>query len=476
MRVSKRRIPIVNYMIACLTVMMAVLAVFMVAAVNFMANRAEEQAIREKLGQQIRTALWRLEYRDGQFYEKNNSKERKLDEDFEYVILDTEDRVVFGEYPQELEAVAAKISGRQHFQTIEAGDTVYYVLDKTNSMERILGTGREYTIRGMVDEANIKTVYQQFKLYAYMGVAGAAVLVVLMGFVLRRQISVPMKSMCGKAAQISENLDLSERMEYNGIFQELDVLIGAYNTLLERMEDVVERQEHFNSDVSHELRTPISVIRAQCQLTAGQIRQNRAFSMEKVIAVIDRQAGKMDGIVEQLLEMSRMDQGRRELSLERVELVDIVESVCEDEEDLGKHPFVYHLKPVTAEVDINLITLAIRNLVSNAGKYSEEGKTIEVYCGMEGDRACVRVKDFGCGIPEKERSRIFEYYYRAEKSRNSEGFGLGLTIARKIARLHGGDISVESEVGFGSTFTLSLPMEGKPKGLSGEKRTDVEVG
>lgn len=453
------KVSIVRYMMTYCLLLIALFSLFTVVAVNFMADRAEEQTIRNKMSRQLRATAWRMSLQDGKLTLLPSKKiDTRLDEDFEFVILDQDGKVVFGEYPEDLKNLTDKIKENE-FQTIKTEQSVYYVLDKSDLLNRILRVKDKYRIRGMINEDDIKTVYSQFKLYSYIGVAGAVVLVILMGMILQKQISVPMRDMCEQASQISEKMDLSERMEYSGKFEELDVLIKAYNSLLRKMEEVVERQEHFNSDVSHELRTPISVIRAQCQLTSGQLRQSKDVSVEKVIEVIDRQADKMDGIVEQMLSLSRIDQGRWIMNFDRVDLVDIIESVCEDEEDRGKHPFVYHLKHVFAEVDIDLITLVVRNLVSNASKYSEDGKTIVVDCGEDGNRVFIRVKDFGCGISEKDLPRIFEYYYRAEKSRNSEGFGLGLTIALKIARLHGGEIRVESEPGFGSAFTLFIEKE-----------------
>ena len=101
--------------------------------------------------------------------------------------------------------------------------------------------------------------------------------------------------------------------------------------------------------------------------------------------------------------------------------------------------------------------LVVRNLVSNAVKYSPEGSEIKVCCGIKDHQAFLSVQDHGIGIEKENLKKIFEHFYRTEEARNSEGFGLGLTLALKIVEYHGGTIHVESEYGQGSTFTMFLP-------------------
>lgn len=101
--------------------------------------------------------------------------------------------------------------------------------------------------------------------------------------------------------------------------------------------------------------------------------------------------------------------------------------------------------------------IAIQNLITNAIRHSEEDSLIEVETGMRENRVFVSVKDYGAGISEEDLPHIFKRFYKADKSRNSKGFGLGLPLAMKIAQKHGGTIIVESKEGAGSTFTLLLP-------------------
>ncbi|MDZ4199838.1 MAG: ATP-binding protein [Kiritimatiellia bacterium] len=227
-------------------------------------------------------------------------------------------------------------------------------------------------------------------------------------------------------------------------------------------------RKDFVSNVSHELRTPLSVIRAQAEtLQDSRLdpQQARRF-LENLI----RQADRLDATLEDLLELARLEHLDESRGL-RLEIAPIMESVrsaialcaakAHDREIpiqvSGEEGLLARLAPV-------LFERAIANLIENAIQYSEPGKPVEIALNAQGDQAKIRVRDHGCGIPAQHLDRIFERFYRVDKarSRKAGGTGLGLSIVRHIALAHRGRIEVESRVGAGSVFTLSLPLVNAP--------------
>lgn len=452
---SKRKISIVNYLMRWWTVFFLLFSVFLIICVNVMADYAIRNAVIKEFTRQMYRAVDCVEKNDGKIEFSGNLE--NVDSDFTFVILDSHGNLVDGEYPPGYDP-ADDDSKKMHFRVVKSGNESFYVTERTKIIRRRKRIEGDYILRGIINKKNISTVFQRIKLYSYIALLVEVVMIVIVGIVLQRRISKPMLKMCEQAVQIGEGMDLSERMVYDGRFSEMDILLKAYNQLLVRMEDMISRQNQFNADVSHELKTPITVIRAQCQLTKDQLTAGQEVMVEEMIGIIERQSDWMGRMVEQLLALSRMDQNKISFELEEMDLADVVEVVCEDEGAASdKQRFDYDLSSTPVVADVALITMAVRNLISNAVKYSDKDTRIKVGCGRGNSGAYVSVQDFGIGIAPEDCSRIFEHYYRAEQSRSSEGFGLGLTLAMKIAEKHGGTIHVKSMPGEGSTFTLVIP-------------------
>ena len=136
----------------------------------------------------------------------------------------------------------------------------------------------------------------------------------------------------------------------------------------------------------------------------------------------------------------------------------MIRSVCDEIEFKEKErvSFELELSGVRANLDIGLILILLQNLIQNAVKYSTAPATVRITTAYRGEAVVVKVQDFGCGIREEDLPHIFDPFYRVEKSRNSEGFGLGLSLAYRIAKVHKGELEVSSEWGKGSTFTLII--------------------
>ncbi len=233
-------------------------------------------------------------------------------------------------------------------------------------------------------------------------------------------------------------------------------------TRLRRLESV---RRDFVANVSHELKTPITSIKGFVEtLIDGALddQENAARFLE----IIARQVNRLDAIIEDLLVLSRLEKGPDDQGASRLEpgsVRTVLESAIEMcEAKAAEKGIEVQLEPppdLMAPMNGHLLEQAVVNLVDNAIKYSGPGGRVRVRAMRDGSRVVIQVQDCGCGIERKHLARLFERFYRVDKARSRElgGTGLGLAIVRHIALVHGGEVSVESEIGVGSTFFVSLP-------------------
>ena len=259
---------------------------------------------------------------------------------------------------------------------------------------------------------------------------------------------------------------LSRRVSLPGGSQELAGLTRAINAMLERIDQGYQAQARFVSDVSHELRTPISVIQGYANLLNRWGKDNPEARQEAIDAIV-QESGSMAQMVEQLLFLVRGDNDTQTVQREPVDLTPLVDEVAKETRllDTGREIRTKLAPMVVAEADPRLIKQACRVLVDNAVKYTAQHGTVTLALDQRGEQAVISVADTGEGIPADDLSRIFQRFYRADKSRTRQtgGTGLGLPIADWIAHRHGGWIEVVSGQGLGSRFTLVLPLYGAEK-------------
>ena len=222
-----------------------------------------------------------------------------------------------------------------------------------------------------------------------------------------------------------------------------------------RLEDSFEKEKRFTSDVSHELRTPMAVIMAQCEYSlendvdageyAGSIRN------------IHAQGRKMTSLINQMLDLARLEMRPENYPKESLDLSALLRSICEDLALIREKGIVLSSEiadGVRMCANRNLLERAVSNLILNAYRYGNENGRIWVFRHETGEKIVLEVKDDGIGIAEEDIAKVFDRFYRAERSRTKNGTGLGLSLTKEIAEFHRGSISVESRFGEGSTFSL----------------------
>ncbi|MBF6590745.1 MAG: hybrid sensor histidine kinase/response regulator [Ktedonobacterales bacterium] len=238
------------------------------------------------------------------------------------------------------------------------------------------------------------------------------------------------------------------------------------STVRERTRELVEAnhaKELFLSIASHELRTPLTSLKGLAQFTRRRL--DRAGAPEALyLARMERAIERMEALVSDLLDVSRIESGKLSLRLERSDLLEIVRQVVEDQRMASERKITLRLleAPAWMEADADRLGQVLANLLANALKYSADTAPVAVSVSQEGEEAVVCVRDHGCGIPPDQLAHIFERFYRVPDaetgSGSSVGLGLGLYISREIIERHRGRIWAESTPGMGSAFYVSLPL------------------
>ena len=275
------------------------------------------------------------------------------------------------------------------------------------------------------------------------------------------------------SARVSFEIGSVEEIETNGavlhvVVTRVDqeevpqVLVFIEDVTQQRLAD--QSQNAFIAQATHELRTPLTTIRlyAEEAVDAGESDEQ---IREQALNVICSETRRLERIVGDMLCVSEIEAGSLSIHVGDVRTEQLFAEIQEDYKVQSKAKsveMVFSLPPKWPAIraDRDRLGQAIHNLVGNAIKYTSSGGSVEVQASFdENDSMTVRVIDSGIGIDESQHSRIFERFTRAEDDRIAKvtGSGLGLALARQIARLHGGDITVESAVDKGSTFTLTLP-------------------
>jgi len=240
-------------------------------------------------------------------------------------------------------------------------------------------------------------------------------------------------------------------------------------TELRRLEKV---RKDFVANVSHELRTPITAIRGYAETLQGGALNDPVMA-PKMVEIIHRQSERLSELVEELLELSRLEAREVSLTLTHVPLADAAaraaDTVRPKAEGKGQSISLHVPSNLLAVGDTRAVEQVLLNLLDNAVKYTPPGGRVDVHGTCEAGRCVVRVKDSGLGIEARHLPRVFERFYRVDKgrSRDTGGTGLGLAIVKHLLQAMNGEVKVESQPNGGSTFTIFLPQAAPPKAATG---------
>jgi signal transduction histidine kinase len=269
----------------------------------------------------------------------------------------------------------------------------------------------------------------------------------------------PINDVIATANRITRE-NLNERIPLPESKDEIRLLIETINELLNRLEDNLLREKQFTSDASHELRTPLSVIKGTLEVLIRKPREIPQYE-EKIKYCID-ETDRITRLINELLLLARYDTGK--VLPEKMD-VDVRKLILNINERLNPLLTNKNIKIIVNECDDTVVKadqammeIILDNIINNSIKYSDADKTIEISLNSTNENITCKIKDQGYGMRPEQIKKIFDRFYRNDDSRNSEigGFGLGLSIVKKLCDLQGIELNVESELGFGTSFTLLI--------------------
>ena len=287
---------------------------------------------------------------------------------------------------------------------------------------------------------------------AVLALLGGVVTYFISGHALR-----PLREFSDKIEKVQAQNMGDSRIEENQV-KELNQLSVSYNRMMERLSAAFEIQRQFTANAAHELRTPLALMQVQLDLYHSNSHPGNDADTVQMIKMVTEQNDRLNKMVKTLLDMSELQTVGRD---DEIILDALVDEVLEDLEPLaeGKNiRLIGKCKDITMVGSDILIYRLVYNLVENAIKYNHSGGQVTVTADRKEKHVYLSVEDTGTGIPEELKERVFEPFFRVDKSRSRElgGVGLGLALVREIVRVHDGSITVKSNPSGGTIFEVVL--------------------
>lgn len=434
---------------AWLTLLMALLSALMLVFLLAISQSVVTQTASRQLSQTLRANAAQLSLDGGK---------PVLGENFQFyqngvytLVYNSHEALLAGQVP--VSFTAQEPFQKNVTRTVDSGSTRYLVLDLWSPS----GWENGLWVRGLMEVPEYGQTSRNLLILAGASLPLFILLAAIGGYWIVRRAFRPLDTINSTAAAINEARDLSRRIGLPPGKDEFTQLAHNFDRLFERLERSFEAEKQFTADASHELRTPISIIKGACEY--AQTYEETPEERQETLDMIHRQATKMSHLVNQLLSMTRLEQGTELPGIQSVDLGGMAQQLLEEGGyDLGR------VKPhlptgIMVEGDPALLSRLLRNLVDNAFKYGKEDGFVWVSVRQTPEETLLQVRDEGDGIPAEHQEKIWNRFYQVDPSRSEElgGAGLGLALVQQIARLHGGYMSLDSVAGGGSTFTLHLP-------------------
>ena len=313
-------------------------------------------------------------------------------------------------------------------------------------------------LRGLTSADNDFSAARIITILAIVILPAIVVVAAVVGWFIARHAFKPVRQITDTVDAINDGTDLTARIGLHRGRDEIHRLAATFDRMFDRLERSFDSEKRFASDASHELRTPVAIIIAECEYARENAETVEDY--RESLDVVERQGRRMSTIINQLLNITRLDQGTQPINRERADFSELADVVT-DETARASGKALNVIKDidvgVEAEIDVGLMSRLAQNLVENACKYTPEGGTVRVSLKRDGTRLVFTVSDTGVGISKRDLPHIWERFWQADSSRGVDrGSGLGLAMVKQIADAHGGTLSVKSEPGKGSEFTYSM--------------------
>jgi heavy metal sensor kinase len=384
--------------------------------------------------------------------------------------------------------IGRKSENLQHFQLPVSFRTLKNASQGKVTFETIKALG-EYPLRmvtvpvirqrHIINIVQVATSLEQVEealnallLILWITVPSALVVASLGGLFLANKALRPVDEIT-KTARMITSKSLGQRIKLRKAKDEIGRLAETFNHMISRLDRSFKQIRQFSADASHELKTPLTILKGEIEV--GLRKRRRLEEYRKILNSNLEEVNHMTQIVNDLLFLSKADMGEVHLQRHRTNLTQLVSEICVQAETIAISKGIRIDTSNDSDVAVIGDRLRLRqlllNLVDNAIKYTSEGGAMMISLEKDDGKVRLNVTDNGMGIAPEDQPHIFDRFFRVDKARSREagGSGLGLSICKWIVEAHGGEISVESEVGKGSVFTVTLPLAPP----DGEKRPEV---
>ena len=302
-------------------------------------------------------------------------------------------------------------------------------------------------------------VLEAFKRIFIVTMSGLIVLAAGVGWFMARRAVSGIEAVTRTARKIAGGA-LEERVTAKGGGDEIDQLANTFNQMLDRIQTLVSEIKQMSDNIAHDLRSPVARMRGLAEITLTTAKSNAEY--ESLAASTVEECDRLLDIINTMLLISKTEAGVEKPGNETVDIAALVRQACELFQPVAENKNLQLVcrTPQTSHIsgDARMLQRMVANILDNAMKYTASGGRIEVSVADSEARAIsIEVRDTGVGIDAADLEHIFERFYRCDQSRSQPGTGLGLSLARAIARAHGGDITVTSALAEGTTFTITLP-------------------
>ncbi len=387
----------------------------------------------------------------------------EIDNDFDsyskgvtLLVYSSDGQLIKGSIPGGFPAYMPLTSGV--YNEIEGTDDTWIYYDLYNTYEN----GEGLWVRGIYAMDTAAATLRSIMLIMAIILPVILLFAIIAGRRITKRAFAPVAEITKAANSINSGHDLSCRLPQGENKDELYYLTETLNQMIERLENAFKAEKEFSSDVSHELKTPVSVVLAECEY---MLEENRSIDEYKEsLENIQKQCMRTMSMIQQLLQISRTIDKAKALEKEEIDLSMLCESLVSELSLIAKDEGVSLEsdieKGICIYADETLILRMIMNLMTNAIKYSRSVDAPRIRISLQKkDHVYIVVEDNGIGISQEDQPNIFNRFYKVDKSRTAEenSFGLGLAMVKWIAEAHDGKVEVESELGKGSTFTVTLP-------------------
>ena len=357
--------------------------------------------------------------------------------------------------------LAEEVMQAYNGETVQKYDADNHYIEMTFPMHDESGKNVIGVMLVSVSTDSIAATLAILKQYALMIQFLIAVIVVIAGFAVSTALVRPFRRLTKSIKDVQDGYE-ADFISVNS-YSETETMSAACDEMLRRLQTLDESRQEFVSNVSHELKTPLTSMKVLADSLMGQedipVELYREF-MTDIGAEIDRE----NKIINDLLSLVKMDKSAGNINITSVQINELLERIMKRLRPIAQKQNVElvmeSFRPVVAEVDEVKLTLALTNLIENAIKYNNPDGWVHVSLNADHQNFFVTVEDNGIGIPKEAQNRIFERFYRVDKSHSREigGTGLGLAIARNAIIMHRGAIKVHSMEGEGTTFTVRIPL------------------